>query len=101
MPHSVARDQLYNLITRIETLEEDKTTIQGDIKAVYAEGKGLGFDSKIVRKVVRLRRMDRATREEEAALVDLYLTTLDGPHAPRPVNDIEAIEDHDLIRMGG
>ena len=72
----IAQGQLRSLVERIERLEEEKTTIAGDIKEVYAEAKANGFDTKILRKVVRLRKVDRAEREEEEALIDLYLHAL-------------------------
>ncbi len=72
----VATGQLRAFIERIERLEEEKKTIADDIKEVYAEAKGTGFDTKIIRKVVRLRKQDKAEREEEAAKTELYLAAL-------------------------
>jgi uncharacterized protein (UPF0335 family) len=63
-------------IERIERLEEEKRTIADDIKEVYAEAKGNGFDVKIMRKVISLRRMDRDKRIEEETVLDLYLQAL-------------------------
>ena len=63
-------------IERIERLEEEKRTIADDIKEVYAEAKGNGFDVKIMRKIVSIRRMDRETRIEEETILDLYLQAL-------------------------
>ena len=63
-------------IERIERLEEEKRTLADDIKEVYAEAKGNGFDVKIMRKVVSLRRMDRDKRIEEETILDLYLSAL-------------------------
>lgn len=74
--NSTAQSQLKTVIERIERLEEDKAGVVADLKEVYAEAKGNGFDSKIIRKVVRLRKMDPAKRQEEEALVDLYLSTI-------------------------
>lgn len=71
-----ARDQLRAFIERIERLEEEKATIAEDIKEVYAEAKGSGFDVKILRQVVRLRAQDSAERQEQEALLDLYLHAL-------------------------
>lgn len=68
--------QLKAIVERIERLEEEKKTIAGDIKEVYAEAKANGFDSKILRKVIALRKIDRDKREEEAAVLDLYLSAL-------------------------
>lgn len=73
---SLAQGQLRSIIERVERLEEEKKTIAGDIKEVYAEAKANGFDTKILRKVVILRRKDRVEREEEQAMIDLYLHAL-------------------------
>ena len=73
-----AQGRLRSLIERIERLEEDKAAVQADLKEVYAEAKGEGFDAKILRKVVRLRKQDQAKRQEEAALIDLYLHAIGG-----------------------
>jgi len=73
---SFAQGQLRSLIERIEKLEEEKKAIAGDIKEVYAEAKGNGFDTKIVRKVISLRKKDTAERQEEEALLDLYMHAL-------------------------
>jgi len=71
-----AQSQLRSIIERIERLEEDKAAVQNDLKEVYAEAKGNGFDTKTLRKVVRLRKQDKAERQEEEAILDLYLTAL-------------------------
>ena len=63
-------------IERIERLEEEKRTIADDVKEVYAEAKGNGFDAKIMRKIVSIRRMDREKRIEEETILDLYLQAL-------------------------
>lgn len=76
--NSTAQGQLKALVERIERLEEDKAAIGADLKEVYAEAKGAGFDAAIIRKVVRLRKQDAAKRQEEAALVDLYLSAIGG-----------------------
>ena len=73
-----AQGRLKSFVERIERLEEDKVAVQNDLKEVYAEAKGEGFDAKILRKVVRLRAQDKVKREEEAALVDLYLSAIGG-----------------------
>ena len=72
----VAAGELRALIERIERLEEEKKTIADDIKEVYAEGKGTGFDTKTLRTLIRLRRMDAAERQEAEALLDLYKAAL-------------------------
>jgi uncharacterized protein (UPF0335 family) len=69
---TVAAGQLKALIERIERLEEEKTTIAEDIKDVYAEAKGTGFDTKAIRTIIRLRKKDQAERQEEESILDLY-----------------------------
>jgi len=71
-----AKDQLRSLIERVERLEEERTALGADIREVYSEAKGNGFDTKIMRQVVRLRRLDRADRQEQEAILDLYLSAL-------------------------
>jgi uncharacterized protein (UPF0335 family) len=71
-----AKDQLKSLVERVERLEEEKTALAGDIREVYAEAKGHGFDTKIMRKVVALRKMDSGEREEQDTLLDLYMSAL-------------------------
>lgn len=71
-----AQTQLRSLVERIERLEDDKHSVGLDIKEVYAEAKGSGFDTKIIRKIVKLRSQDKAKRQEEAALIDLYASAL-------------------------
>jgi len=73
---TVAAGQLRAFIERIERLEEEKKTIADDIKEVYAEMKGNGFDTKAVRTIVRLRKKDQAERQEEEAILDLYKAAL-------------------------
>ncbi|MEL6113360.1 MAG: DUF2312 domain-containing protein [Pseudomonadota bacterium] len=72
----VAADRLRSFIERVENLEEEKTNIMNDIKEVFAEAKGEGYDVKILRQIIRLRKMDRAERQEQEALLDLYLSAL-------------------------
>ncbi len=72
----VAADRLRSFLERIERLEEEKQAIMGDQKEVYAEAKGEGYDTKIMRQIIRLRKMDRAERQEQEALLDLYLSAL-------------------------
>ncbi|BCW88373.1 hypothetical protein sos41_15120 [Alphaproteobacteria bacterium SO-S41] len=73
-----AKDQLKSLVERVERLEEEKAALSADIKEVYAEAKGHGFDVKILRKVVRIRKMDAAERSTEEEMLDLYLSALSG-----------------------
>ena len=76
--NTTAQGKLKSLIERIERLEEDKAAVANDLKEVYAEAKGEGFDVKIVRKVVRIRKQDSAKRQEEEALIDLYISAIGG-----------------------
>lgn len=73
---SFARDQLKSIVERVERLEEEKKTIADDIRDVYAEAKANGFDTKVLRKVIALRKKDKTEREEEEAVLDLYLQAL-------------------------
>ena len=73
---TIARDQLRAFIERIERLEEEKANLLADIREVYAEAKGMGFDPKIMRKVVSLRKMDVEKRQEEGFVLDTYLNAL-------------------------
>ena len=75
---AAAQGRLKSFIERIERLEEDKAVVQNDLKEVFAEAKGEGFDTKILRKVVRLRKQDKVKRQEEEALIDLYLSAIGG-----------------------
>ncbi|MEL6947273.1 MAG: DUF2312 domain-containing protein [Pseudomonadota bacterium] len=73
---SVARDQLRTIVERIERLEEEKKAIADDIRDVYAEAKGNGFDVKTLRTVVRMRKVEAQERQEQEAMLDLYLSAL-------------------------
>jgi uncharacterized protein (UPF0335 family) len=76
--NGAAQTRLRTIIERVERLEEDKAAVMNDMKEVFAEAKGEGFDVKILRKIVRLRKQDRAKRLEEEALIDLYLSAIGG-----------------------
>lgn len=73
---AVAAGQLRSIVERIERLEEDKKAVAEDIKEVYKEAKGNGFDTKTIRKVIAIRKKDAEERQEEEALLDLYLSAL-------------------------
>jgi uncharacterized protein (UPF0335 family) len=73
---AVAAEQLRAFIERVERLEEDKAAIAGDIKEVFAEMKGTGFDTKAVRTLIALRKQDPAARQEQEAMLDLYKAAL-------------------------
>lgn len=72
----IAADALRSLIERIERLEEEKKALADDIKDVYGEAKSTGFDVKIIRQIVRIRKMDESDRQEQEALLDLYTHAL-------------------------
>lgn len=72
----IAHDQLKSIVERIEKLDEERHAIADDIKEVYAEAKANGFDTKTLRQVIRLRKQDAAERQEQEALLDLYLHAL-------------------------
>ncbi|MGE3247013.1 MAG: DUF2312 domain-containing protein [Beijerinckiaceae bacterium] len=73
---TVNASHLRAFIERIERLEEEKRTIADDIKEVYAEAKGNGFDAKVMRKIISMRRQDADKRREEETILDLYLNAL-------------------------
>ena len=72
----VAVERLRSFIERIERLEEEKRALSGDIKEVYAEAKGTGFEPKIMRQIVKIRKMDKDEVVEEESLLDLYKRAL-------------------------
>ena len=74
--NSISGEKLRNLITRVERLEEDKSNVLNDIREVYAEAKANGFEPKIMRKVVQLRKIDSQKLQEQEALLDLYKSVL-------------------------
>jgi len=72
----IAAAQLRSIVERIERLEEEKAAIADDIKDVYGEAKGNGYDTKVLRTVIRLRKQDASEREEQDAMLDLYKQAL-------------------------
>jgi uncharacterized protein (UPF0335 family) len=72
----VAAEELKQFVERIERLEEEKAGIAGDIKDVFAELKGRGFDSKAVRTILRIRKQDHSERQEQEAILELYMQAL-------------------------
>ncbi|MGM0561351.1 MAG: DUF2312 domain-containing protein [Pseudomonadota bacterium] len=72
----VAGDRLKSFIERIERLEEEKAGLTNDIREVYSEAKSAGFDTKIMRQVVRLRKMDQSDREEQETVLEVYKQAL-------------------------
>jgi uncharacterized protein (UPF0335 family) len=83
-PGGIAAAQLRAIVERIERLEDEKKALSEDIRDVYAEAKANGFDTKTLRTVVRLRKQDKAEREEQEALLDLYLHALGMAVEPAP-----------------
>lgn len=73
----IAADRLRSLIERIERLEEEKKAISSDIRDIYAEAKGAGFDVKIMRAIIKLRKMNAADRDEQEFLLETYRKALD------------------------
>lgn len=79
---SVAQDMIRAFIDRIERMEEEKAAIACDIKEIYAEAKGNGFDTVVLRKIIGIRKLDAVERMEQEALLDLYMTALGMQAAP-------------------
>ena len=75
----VSADRLKSFVERIEKLEEERKAISGDIRDVYSEAKGVGYDVKTMRRIVSLRKMDPAERDEQEALLDTYKHALGMP----------------------
>ena len=73
---AIAAERLRSFVERIERLEEERTALSADIREVYSEAKGVGFDTKILRQVVRLRKMDTADRQEQEELLTIYKEAL-------------------------
>ena len=86
-----AQGQLRAIVERIERLEEEKKTIAGDVKEVYAEAKGNGFDVPTIKKIVRIRKLDHAERQEQDALLDLYMSAL----GMLPADELSRVHAHE------
>ena len=71
-----AKEHLRSFIERVERLEEERAALTADIREVFSEAKGQGFDAKIMRQVVRMRKLDKADFQEQEAMLDLYLSAL-------------------------
>lgn len=76
MSKGFAADQLNSIVLRLERLDEEKAALTKDISEVYSEAKGNGFDTKVLRQVIKLRKMDKADRQEQEAILDLYMSAL-------------------------
>ncbi len=88
-PASIARDQLKAFVERIERMEEEKAAISEDIKEIYAEAKGNGYDVKTLRAIIRLRKMEPHDLEEQEAMLDLYKSALGMLGSPQIADDEE------------
>ena len=86
----VAAAQLRSIIERIERLEEEKKSLSDDIRDVFAEAKANGFDTKVLRQVIRLRKQDADERQEQEAVLDLYLHALGMLAAEAPEDERKA-----------
>jgi uncharacterized protein (UPF0335 family) len=73
----IAADRLRSFVERIEQLEEEKAALTADIREIYSEAKGTGFDVKALRQVIRLRKLDQSERQEQEEMLDLYKRVLD------------------------
>lgn len=71
-----AKDRLKSFVARVERLNEERNALNADIREVFAEAKGTGFDTKITRQVVSMRKLDKADFQEQEAVLDLYLTAM-------------------------
>lgn len=77
MSEVIAKEQLVQLISRIERLEIEKADLAEDIKEIYAEAKATGFDTKIMKQIIKLKKLDKAKLAEEEAILELYMQALD------------------------
>lgn len=89
----LSKEHLRQFVERIERLEEEKANILNDIKEIYAEAKGTGFDAKTLRKIISLRKVEAADRLEQELLLDTYMRALG-----MVPDDDEAVEDKEEIR---
>ena len=83
----VAADRLRSLVERIERLEEERKALSSDIKDIYAEAKSAGFDVKVLRQLIRIRKQEPADVEEQETLLDLYKMALGMVDAPPAANE--------------
>lgn len=99
----IAADRLKSFIERIEKLEEEKKAIGGDIRDVYAEAKGVGYDVKTMRKIVQLRRLDAAERDEQDQLLDVYAHALGMVLNSPDLSGIDApsADENELMELAG
>jgi len=74
--NGITADQLRSIVERIERLEQDKANIAADVKDVYAEAKGNGYDTKALRSIIKLRKLEAAEREEQEYMLDVYMRAM-------------------------
>jgi uncharacterized protein (UPF0335 family) len=74
--NTISAEQLRQIVARIERLDADRAAVVEDMKQVYQEAKGAGFDPKVLRRIIRLRKMDDAERQEQAAVLELYASAI-------------------------
>ena len=74
--NTISGDQLKSIILRVEKLEEEKAALVADIRDVYAEAKGNGFDIKTIRQIIRLRKLDISVREEAETILQIYMAAI-------------------------
>lgn len=84
---SVAQDQLRAFVERIERMEEEKKAVSEDIKEIFAEAKGNGFDTKVLRTIIKIRKQDPNDRLEQESLLELYMAALGMGNGPIPKDD--------------
>lgn len=94
----IGRDQLRAFIERVERLDEEKKAIADDIKEVYAEAKATGFDTKVMRQIVRIRKQDANERAEQEAILDLYLHALGMADNGAAHGEDDAVDPREPIR---
>ena len=80
---AAAQGRLKSFIERIERLEEDKAAVSNDMKEVFAEAKGEGFDVKVLKEILRLRKQDKDERDEQDSLLDLYMQAMESSEEPQ------------------
>ena len=86
----LAVDQLKSIIGRVEKLEEEKSGIAADIRDVFAEAKGNGFDTRAIRTIIKMRKLDASEREEQETILDTYLHALGMIDEPANEDEFEA-----------
>lgn len=98
-----AQKQLRQFVEQIERLEEEKRQISADIRDKYLEAKGVGFDVKIIRQVIKLRRKDKTEREEEQSILEVYLHALGmlGELADTPLGEAAMDRDFSKVKLDG